>query len=40
MSWLWGCWASAAISFLAEHRLLVATSMTDATNCILNRRQL
>jgi diguanylate cyclase (GGDEF)-like protein len=30
----------AAISFLAQHRLLVATSMTDALTGISNRRQL
>jgi diguanylate cyclase (GGDEF)-like protein len=30
----------AAISFLAQHRLLVATSMTDALTGIANRRQL
>jgi diguanylate cyclase (GGDEF)-like protein len=30
----------AAISFLAQHRLLVATSMTDALTVIPNRRQL
>jgi diguanylate cyclase (GGDEF)-like protein len=32
--------ALAAISFLAQHRLLVATSMTDALTGIPNRRQL
>ena len=30
----------AAISFLAKHRLLVATSMTDALTGIPNRRKL